>query len=61
MVTFAGWKTDAGESTESMITVSAARAGEAAIAHAMAATTASSAYRILRINGSPPLDSTLLS
>jgi hypothetical protein len=33
----------------------AAWAGEAATAHAMAATTANSAYRVLRINGSPPL------
>jgi hypothetical protein len=43
-----------------MTTVFAACAGEAAIAIAMAATTMSSAYRILLINGSPPFDSTLL-
>ena len=55
-VTFAGWNTEAGVSTASMTTVFAAWAGAADIPSAMAATTASSAYDILRINGSPPLD-----
>src|SRR5690349_2198146 len=61
IVLLAGLQAWAGESTASMTTVSAARTGEADIAHAMAATTASSTYRVLRINGSPPLNSTLLS